>query len=80
MKRLTTHTQETLTKVANQLNPDCELTRKIVFSLHDSYGLRVLDEYVATYKISKESFIEKITKLLWLVIGWIVEAYNKIKR
>lgn len=80
MKRISTYTIDTLDRVAESLNSGDELTRKVVFSLHDCYGLRVLDEYVATYEPRRETLKEKASKLPWLVINWIKRAYNKIKR
>lgn len=80
MKRISKHTVSALNNISDSLNPNCELTRKVVFSLHDCYGLKVLDEYISTYKPRRATLIEKASKLLLLIINWIRNVYNKIKR
>ncbi len=62
-----------LSNIAQELRPDCNITRTIVFMLYKNYGMKSIEAYIETFAQPK---VKKLANLK----EWLISTYNKIKK
>lgn len=75
-------TQQNLNGIASELNPNCEITKQVVYLLYKDGGMKAVEEYIKTFKpveANKKRYERVLLSFGVMVWNWIKRTYKSLK-